>query len=361
LPGAQRAIGDYQWLVEERKRMRRVIGLVVAVAVIAATLVSVHPRGVATAAARNTAGLGAATFNLNWLTNVEFSGLWVADQMGWFKKAGITFQATPWNFTANPVDLVIAGKYNFGFQDGASIIISRSKGAPVKAIWAGGQLSPFCFMSMPKSGITTVKDFRGKRIGYQSHELYVLQAMLAHEGMTLADVHAVPVGFDPAVLTAGTVDAYLCYISNEPITLQQQGINVHIIPAYKYGYTFYSDVMFTTDDMIAHHPALVKAVVTLVDRGWRYAVAHPVEVATMVVDHYFPPSTGAKGKANLKQQIAELKALIPLSEGAAAPSMRQIGTFDAATWQEGINLLLKYKIISQPIPPSSVYTNLFHP
>jgi ABC-type nitrate/sulfonate/bicarbonate transport system substrate-binding protein len=281
--------------------------------------------------------------------------------MGWFKQAGINFQATGWNFTANPVDLVIAGKYNFGFQDGASIIISRSKGAPVKAIWAGGQLSPFCFMSMPKSRITTVKDFKGMKIGYQPHELYVLQAMLAHEGMTLTDVHPVPVGFDPAVLTAGTVDAYLCYISNEPITLEQQGIPVHIIPAYKYGYTFYSDVMFTTDDMIKHHPALVKAVVGLVDKGWRYAIAHPTQVATIVVDHYFGPSTGAKGKANLKQQIAELKALIPLSEGTVAPSTTKVGTFDAATWARGIGLLRKYKIITQDVQPSALFTNQFLP
>ena len=345
--------------------MHRFVSLTAVCIVLVTTLVTVFPARVVTATglklghAAASTSMSTANFDLNWLTNVEFSGLWVADQMGWFKKAGIAFHADPWNYTANPVDLVVAGKYNFGFQDGASLDIARAQGAHVKAIWAGGQQSPFCFMTMPKSGITTVKDFKGKKIGYQSHELYVLQAMLAHEGMTLQDVHPIPVGFDPAVLTAGTVDAYLCFISNEPISLRQQGINVNVIPAYKYGYTFYSDVMFTTDDMIKNHPDVVRTVVQLVDKGWKYAVAHPDAVAALVVNHYFGPSKGAKGKLNLAQQVAELKALAPLSEGSAAPSTKYVGTFSAATWQKGIDLLLKYKIIKQSITPSSVFTNQF--
>lgn len=335
---------------------RAILSVIVFVSIVAGLL-----GGWQSTSSARAASASAANFNLNWLTNVEFSGLWVADQLGWFKAAGISFHADPWNFTANPVDLVLAGKYNFGFQDGASLIIARAQGAPIQAIWAGGQLSPFCFMTLPKSGITTVKGFKGKRIGYQPHEEYVLQAMLAHEGMSLSDVSAIPVGFDPAVLKAGTVDAYLCYISNEPITLRQQGINVNVIPAYKYGYTFYSDVMFTTDSMIKNNPGLVKKVVSLVDRGWRYAIAHPAAVAQMVVDHYFGPSTGANGKANLAQQQAELKALIPLSEGVAAPSTRSVGHFDAAVWQKGIALLLKYKIIKQSVATTAIFTNQFLP
>ena len=36
-------------------------------------------------------------FLLNWLPNVEFAGLWVAQQKGWFQKAGIKMNFTPWS------------------------------------------------------------------------------------------------------------------------------------------------------------------------------------------------------------------------------------------------------------------------
>src|SRR5579885_3420969 len=87
---------------------------------------------------------------------------------------------TPARAAGVPTVLVGAGKYEFGFQDGASMIIGRARGIPVKAIWCSMQQSPFAFITMPNSGITTVKQFRGKRIGYQPHQEYVLQTMLAH-------------------------------------------------------------------------------------------------------------------------------------------------------------------------------------
>src|SRR5579864_5108539 len=166
------------------------------------------------------AGMTTVTFYLNWITNVEFSVLRVAQQKGWWAQAGLAMNVKPYDFNNDPTVLVGAGKYEFGFQDGASMIIGRAKGIPVKAIWCSMQQSPFAFITMPNSGITTVKQFRGKRIGYQAHQEYVLQAMLAHEGMTLADVKPVVVGFDVTYLVAGKVDAYLAFITNEPIELR---------------------------------------------------------------------------------------------------------------------------------------------
>lgn len=291
------------------------------------------------------------SFALNWITNVEFAGLWVAQAKGWWAQAGIHMSVRGYDFTNDPVLLVGAGKYMFGFQDGASLIIARSKGIPVKALWASGQRSPFAFITMPDSHITTVKDFKGKRIGYQAHELYVLQAMLNHEGMTLNDVKPVVVQFDPTVLVAHKVDAYLAFLTNEPIELQQKyHLKVNIIPASNYGYDFYNDVLFTTDSTIAQHAALVKTVVGIVNRGWNYALTHPAETAKIVVPKL-------DNQDSLAQQTAELQELAPL---AKIPGIT-VGSMTQTRWQNGINLLLKYKQITSALPTASVFTNAFQP
>jgi NitT/TauT family transport system substrate-binding protein len=297
------------------------------------------------------AGKTTVTFYLNWITNVEFAGLWVAQAKGWWAQAGLTLSAKPYDFNNDPTVLVGAGKYEFGFQDGASMIIGRAQGIPVKAIWCPDQISPFAFITMPNSGITTVKQFRGKRIGYQAHQRYVLETMLNHEGMTLADVKPVVVGFDPTLLVAGKVDAYLAFITNEPIDLAlTKHLKVNIIPASKYGYNFYNDVLFTTDNMIKTNPALVRKVVSIVDRGWKWAIAHPTETARIVDPRW-------DNQDPLQQQIDEMHALIPLTSAPGAP----VGTMVAPHWQQDIALLLKYHQISHSIPASSVFTTQFLP
>jgi ABC-type nitrate/sulfonate/bicarbonate transport system substrate-binding protein len=323
--------------------VRRLLACVLALAVLAVPPAA--PRSAVAASSTN------VSFALNWIRNVEFAGLWVAQQKGWWKQAGMQITTRPYDFTNDPVLLVGAGKYMFGFQDGASLIIARAKGIPVKAVWASGQRSPFAFITMPDSHITTVQDFRGKRIGYQAHELYVLETMLNAVGMSLSDVKPVVVQFDPTVLVAHKVDAYLAYITNEPIELQQKyHLKVNIIPASKYGYDFYNDVLFTTDSIIREHPALVRKVVQIVDRGWKYAIAHPAEAARIVVP-------ALDNQDTLAQQTAEMRELGPM---AMAPGAA-VGTMMAARWQNGIKLLLKYKQILSAFPAAQVFTTQFLP
>jgi ABC-type nitrate/sulfonate/bicarbonate transport system substrate-binding protein len=231
------------------------------------------------------------------------------------------------------------------------LLIARAAGVPIKAVWASGESSPFAFITMPKSGITSPKDFKGKVIGYQAHEKYVLDAMLSAVGLTERDVTPQVVGYDPAVLLAGKVDAYLAYLTNEPIEMAQKyHVKVNIIPASKYGYNFYSDVLFTTDSLIKSNPALVQKVVSIMDRGWKYALAHPTWIANIVVPKL-------DNQDSVSQQVEEMKALAKLASVPGAPT----GSMTAARWQAGSNLLLKYKQIKTAVPATSVFTTQFLP
>lgn len=323
--------------------------LAVSVALLAAVVALPRPSSARTPA--HAAGMINVSFALNWISNVEFAGIWVAQQKGWWRQAGLNVTARAYDFSNDPDVLVGAGKYTFGFQDGASVIIARAQGVPIKAVYASAQQSPFAFITMPTSGIKTVHDFKGKRIGYQAHQKYVLEAMLNHEGLTLKDIQPVVVQFDPVVLLAGKVDAYLAYLTNEPIELSlTKGLKVNEIPASRYGYNFYSDVLFATDSTLKGNPGLARKVVGVMDRGWRYALAHPAEAARIVVPALDKQDTVA-------QQTGEMKAFIPLSSGSDA----SVGSMGAAKWQAGIDLLYKYKQISRKVSVSDVFTTAFLP
>lgn len=301
-------------------------------------------------------------FILNWLPNVEFAGLWAAQQQGYFKKDNIQMSFKGWAPGVSPeTDVPARGGNTFGFQSGAALIIAKARGVPDEAVYTDTQRSVFGLSVLAKSGITSLSQLKGKRIGYQSHEFYVPATMMSCIHVPQTAWKPVTVGFDPSVLTTGQVDAYLVFVMNEPIALSLQGIHVRTFKAYQYCFNFYDDVMFTTTSLIKQNPDLVRRVTDAVARGFQWAHSHPVQAAQLTVNKYFPASkagSGVSAAANLKQQTLELEAFKEFSQ--TGPGQFH-GRMSAATWQASINTLAKYHEITTKPSAASMFTNRFNP
>jgi ABC-type nitrate/sulfonate/bicarbonate transport system substrate-binding protein len=298
-------------------------------------------------------------FILNWLPNVEFAGLWVAQQKGWWEQAGIHMTYTGWSPAVHPeTDVPAKGGNTFGFQSGAAIGIAASKGVPITALYTDTQRSVFGLSVMPKSGISSLGQLKGKRIGYQSHEFYVPATMMSCVGVTESQWKPVEVGFDPTELTQGHVDAYLVFVTNEPIALSLEGIHVHTFDAADHCFHFYDDVMFTTRSLIKSDPSLVKKVTSIVARGFAWAHSHPADAAHITVDKYFPAAKGTSAQQNLTQQVLELRAFTPFSRDSHG---KFSGLMNRKYWQDSINILYRYKQITSRPNVSQIFTNKFNP
>lgn len=299
-------------------------------------------------------------FFLNWLPNVEFSGLWVAQHFGWWKAAGIDMSYTGWSPSVVPeTDVPQHSGYQFGFQSGAALGIARAQGVKDVALYTDTQKSVFGLTVLNKSNITSLQQLKGKKIGYQPHEIYVPEAMLASVGLQpQRDYKLVPVSFDISQLTSGAVDAYEVFLTNEPITLDMQGVKNHSFRASDYGFHFYDDVMFTTDALTKSNPALVRTVTAIVARGFQWAHTHPIQAARITVAKYFPAGKGVSAQANLAQQQFESQRFVPFSRDANG---RFSGRMTAAYWQDSLNTLFRYKLITHKPPVSSLFTNAFNP
>jgi NitT/TauT family transport system substrate-binding protein len=304
-------------------------------------------------------------FILNWQPNVEFAGLWVAQQKGWWKQAGINLKYKPWAPGVFPeTDVPAQGGDTFGFQSGAAIAIAASKGVPIRAVYSDTQKSVFGLTVLKKSGITSLSQLKGKRIGYQSQEFYVPSTMMScqpNPGLSDSDWKPVQVGFDTTQLTSGNVDAYLTFITNEPIALSMQGIPTTTFHAADHCFHFYDDVMFTTTGLISKDPALVRKVTSVAARGFQWAHSHPQQAARLTVAHFFTAGMAGKGvsaKDNLTQQIRELQAFTQFSQTG---KNKFAGTMKTSQWQASINTLYKYKEITKKPNASTIYTNQFNP
>lgn len=105
------------------------------------------------------------TIALNWVPGADHSPYYYAKQMGWYSQAGLDVTIEPGRGSAAAAQKVGAGMDQFGVADMPVVIAGRGKGADLRAVMNIYANSAQGFYWLKGSGIATVKDFPGRRIG----------------------------------------------------------------------------------------------------------------------------------------------------------------------------------------------------
>ena len=287
------------------------------------------------------------TVRLNWVTNVQFAGVMLAKERGWYEEAGIDLTIRGWETGLSPLEEVIAGKAQIGMAEGANMIKARSERKKIRAIAAQFQKSPFCLISKKKQGIKTPEQLRGKRVGiYHPTDTFMIKIILADTGMKYDDIVPVEVGDFQSLLDDRT-DVVPGYMNNQPLTMKEKGYEANVIPAFKHGYDFYSGVYFVTEAMIRKQPDMIRKFLDATLRGWEEAFRDPAATAKLVVEKYYPEGSVSQQTESLKV----FKFLARLSEGK-----KRLGWMEKEYWAKGIDILHKFKQIDKKIPADDVFT-----
>lgn len=292
------------------------------------------------------------TLQLNWVPNVEFAGVLLAKEKGWYAEAGIDLTINAWKEDISSVDEVAAGRAQFGIVEGADVLKARAAGKPLKAIAAVFQKSAVCLISKTEAGIDSPEKLRGKRIGINDQaSVTMLKIMLKSVGVPYEEITPVQVGWDTAQsLIDGKVDATVGYMNSEPLILKEQGYSVSYLPAFKYGYDFYIGVYIVTEEMLRTQPEVVQRFLEVTLQGWKEAFTNPEAAAKIVFDAYQPAGS-------VQQQIEELnlfRMLATLGEGK-----KFLGWMEERIWQKGIETLSESQQIDRTIPAQDVFTMEF--
>src|SRR5437868_8962876 len=96
---------------------RKVAVTVLALGALGASAFGIQRNVLASAPAKHQHANVTIHFFLNWLPNVEFAGLWMAQHFGWWQKAGISMTYTGWSPSVVPeTDVPTHSGMQFGFQ-----------------------------------------------------------------------------------------------------------------------------------------------------------------------------------------------------------------------------------------------------
>ena len=131
-----------------------------------------------------------------------------------------------------------------------------------------------------------------------------INAMLHSKNLTKDSFIAIDTSFNPMDLLSSNADFMSAYLSNEPYTLSQKGIEYFVINPKDYGYDFYSDILFTSKEMILNNQADVDKFKVVSLKGWKYAFENIDETIDIILKHY---NTQNRTKKALEYEANVLK------------------------------------------------------
>ncbi len=232
--------------------------------------------------------------------------------------------------------VVEAGDLRFGVSESSVLLEKRQSGHPIVALAPMFQTSPMGWMHLPKTGIESIADFKGKRIGIHADGEKILGIALAKHGLKLDDVHFIEVGYDPKVLIDGEIDLMQAYYIDEFVELQRRTQNAGLIElAGQNGYLAYSQVLFTTETIAKDQPELVRAVTNASRKGWTYALDHKRETIDLILGKW-------KDDLNREYQLSSLEKIELLVRPEGGEVMPWT---DQASWEAMQDLLLEFELL----------------
>ena len=293
------------------------------------------------------------TLPCGYVPNVQFAPLYVGLEKGFFAEENIDLTLDH-SMETDVVALVGAGRLPFGICSGEQVLLGREQGLPLVYITNWYQNYPVGIVSLRESGIKSMEDLKGKRIGIPmlSGASYIgLEAMLGLSGMKDSDLKLESVGYAQAeLLVTGRIDAAVVYTVNEPVQLKALGYETVLFSAADMT-KMVGNGMITNEAMIAENPDLVGRMVRAFVKSIRWTFENPeeaYEICKLYVD----------GLADAEDPELQMQVLLATADYFDDGPLG-FGFSDPEAWDNMVAVLQNMGMISGGTDVSKVYTNDF--
>src|SRR5436190_12158695 len=137
------------------------------------------------------------TFTLNWVAGGDHAPYFYAQKLGRYREAGLDVDFETGRGSAASAQKVGAGQSQLGLSDMAGVLLFRGKGVDAVGVMNVYANSPQGLYWLKSSGISSVKDLAGKKIGNPAGD----------GARTMWPALAKKVGIDPNSVTWVNIDA----------------------------------------------------------------------------------------------------------------------------------------------------------
>ena len=281
----------------------------------------------AAAAATTVQAADDVKLQLQWVTQAQFAGYYVALDKGFYTAEDLNVTILPGGPDIAPPQVLAGGGADVMLNWMPSALAAREKGLPVVNIAQPFKSSGLMLTCWKDTGIKSPADFRGKTIGvwFYGNE-YPFLSWMSQEGISTEGgddgVTVLRQGFNVDPLLQRQADCISTMTYNEFGQVLDAGVSEDELITFKYedqGVATLEDGIYALEVNL-QDPAFADKMVRFVRasmKGWKYAEANPAEAANIVLDN---DESGAQTEAHQVRMMGEIAKLTAGSNGTLDPA-----------------------------------------
>ncbi len=286
-------------------------------------------------AAAIAAGLGGAAqaqdndvaLQLQWVTQSQFAGYYVALDQGFYDEEGLNVTILPGGPDIAPPQVLAGGGADAMLNWMPSALAACERGLPVVNIAQPFKTSGLMLTCWKDTGIETVEDFRGRTIGvwFFGNE-YPFLSWMAQAGISTEGgedgVTVLRQGFNVDPLLQRQADCISTMTYNEYGQVLDAGVDPDELITFMYedqGVATLEDGIYVLEQNL-EDPEFVDKMVRFVRasmRGWDWAQENPEAAGAIIIEY---DETGAQSEAAQVRMMQEIAKLTAGSNGALDPA-----------------------------------------
>jgi NitT/TauT family transport system substrate-binding protein len=280
---------------------------------------------------------------LNWVPEPEFGGIYAARIQGLFASNGLEVDIQGGGAGTPVIQRVAAGQVEYGVASADEVVMARSRGADVVALFAIYQTCPQGIMTHRERGLKSLAEvFRSGTLAVEPGLPYV--AWLKHR-YGFDRVKLVPYDGGVTRFLAEKEYAQQCFITSEPIAARRKGANPQVFLVADSGYNPYTAVIITRQEYLQAHRPEAEAMVRSLRDGWRAYLDDPA------------PANAEMAKLNTSMD-AETFALAAEAQKPLIERTGALGMMETSRWETLIRQLSELKLIEKAPHPEECFVNL---
>ena len=235
---------------------------------------------------------------LQWLPQGQFAGYFAAVEQGYFEEAGLDVEIIPSGGDIVPQDALANGDVDYAIAWVPKVLGSIEAGANVTNIAQIFQRSGTLQVAFADSGIESVADFEGKKIGsWGFGNEWEIFAAMAEEGLDSSTVEIITQDFNMNAFLAGDVDAAQAMTYNEYAQVLESvnpdtgelytADDLNVISYEDTVGAMLQDAIWADTERLesdTEYQETTVAFLKAVIKGWVYAAENPEDAAQITID-----------------------------------------------------------------------------
>jgi len=315
---------------------------------------------VAAAALALTAGPAAAQkadkieFFLNWVPGGDHAPYYFAKKTKRYEAVGLDVDIVPGKGSAVATQRVAAGASQLGLADLGGALIAQGKGAATVAVMNVYANSPQGLYWLKSSGIRSIKDLAGKKIGNPPGDAarVMWPALAKANGIDPASVTWVNIDANGklAALKAKAIDVTTSFYNIHHIFQRELGDDMGFVAWRDAGLNPYGNSILANPKFLAENRDVVARFVKVTQKAFSDCVADPKPCVEALVE--------ANGALKFDNEMVNWSLVTVLMSDEVSRT-QGLGWHDDKRMQNDYELVSTYFKIDKPFAVKDVYTNAF--